>query len=665
MDVTQLKTQRKALRTSFTIFAKSIEDELMKEAPNVNQLSISKAQIEDKFTRLEKCQTEITNLILKDTDAERAYEEDFLSAEKYRDRFSELCAQIQRLSMKETEIKEFSEKRKFKLPKIELKKFTGDAKEYLSFWSQFRKIHEDTSIPNEDKMQYLLQAVVPKTKAARVVESFPVSNCLWIAENYPKAIAQLKERFGRDDLLVQIYVRDLLSMVMKNAASGRTKTDLPALYDELEAKIRALESLGRTQEKYGDFLSPLVESCLPEEILVAWERSRNMKDVSQIEDRSLEKLMNFLKQEVKGEEMVELARTGFSSPANQKKKEAANKLDNYPTAATLVSTNIRNNTGKRNLLCIFCNKKYPSKNCLEARNMSIDEKKKCILKNRACFCCFSVTHFSKFCKVKNSCLYCAKPLHYLMCDHPKDSIKKKSDIIETNSLSNSCSKNNVFLMTLIVKVCAEKDKVIQVRTLLDSVSQYSYISKHSIEKLGIKSNNKIKMQHMLFGGRETQSQIHDVYELLLSSMDESYSLRVQVFSGDKICGTVPKVSNPTVINELSKKGIILSDFANEDCEIGLLLGEDVAGMLFMEGSVKLDSGLFLLKTRLGFVLTGKQEISDKCNERCDTVLNVISLFVKDSSINELWSLENIGIFDPIQRLNENNEHLKVRNLKTV
>ncbi|GBL86692.1 hypothetical protein AVEN_194919-1 [Araneus ventricosus] len=116
--------------------------------------------------------------------------------------------------MKETETKEFSEKRKFKLPKIELKKFTGDAKEYLSFWSQFRKIHEDTSIPNEDKMQYLLQAVVL---------SFPAT-----AENYPKAIAQLKERFGRDDLLVQIYVRNLLSMVMKNATSGSTETDLPA-----------------------------------------------------------------------------------------------------------------------------------------------------------------------------------------------------------------------------------------------------------------------------------------------------------------------------------------------------------------------------------------------------------------------------------------------------
>ncbi|GBO20772.1 hypothetical protein AVEN_163322-1 [Araneus ventricosus] len=84
-------------------------------------------------------------------------------------------------------------------------------------------------------------------------------------------------------------------MVMKNAATRRSKTDLPALYDELEAKIRALESLGRTQEKYGDFLNPLVESCLPEEMLVAWERSRNHSLTETKESRTLEQLMNFLR----------------------------------------------------------------------------------------------------------------------------------------------------------------------------------------------------------------------------------------------------------------------------------------------------------------------------------------------------------------------------------
>ncbi|GFS51149.1 uncharacterized protein NPIL_467201 [Nephila pilipes] len=178
----------------------------------------------------------------------------FLSAESYGDKYSELCSQIEKISLKESAAREISEKRNFKLPKIELKKLNGDARDYLTFGGQFRKIHEDSSIANEDKFYYLLLAVVPKSKSARVFDSF-----LATADNYPKAVAQLQERFGQEDLLVQIHVRDLLSMVMKNADTGRSKTDLPALYDELEAKIRALESLGRTQEKFGDFLSPLVE----------------------------------------------------------------------------------------------------------------------------------------------------------------------------------------------------------------------------------------------------------------------------------------------------------------------------------------------------------------------------------------------------------------------
>ncbi|GFT62586.1 integrase catalytic domain-containing protein [Trichonephila clavipes] len=132
-------------------------------------------------------------------------------------------------------------------------------------------------------------------------------------------------------------------MVMRNAATGRSKTDLPALYDELEAKIRALESLGRTQDNYGEFLSPLVESCLPEDILLAFERSTNFKEDAPGESRSLKLLMNFLKQEVKNDEMVELAWNNFSASVNQKKKEV-NKPDKFPSAATLVSTHDRNGT---------------------------------------------------------------------------------------------------------------------------------------------------------------------------------------------------------------------------------------------------------------------------------------------------------------------------------
>ncbi|GFW98313.1 uncharacterized protein TNCV_1091911 [Trichonephila clavipes] len=311
MEVNALKAARKGLRTAFSLSLKKIETELMKENIDMNQLSILKTQFIDKFQRLDTCQSQISEQLLDTEDVVQEYLDDMEDAENYRDRYIEMCTRVD-LKIRETVVPTETEKRSFKLPKIELKKFSGEAKDFLAFWSQFQKIHNDKGIAEEDKMQYLLQSVEPKSKAERLVLSFPAT-----AENYPKAIDQLKERFGREDLLVQIYVRELLNLVMKNAVSGKTKTDLSALYDELEGKLRSLESLGRTQEKYGDFLTPLVESCLPEEILMAWERKRNTETDAK-GSRTLKHLMTFLRLEVQGEEMVQLAKSGFGTPIRKR-----------------------------------------------------------------------------------------------------------------------------------------------------------------------------------------------------------------------------------------------------------------------------------------------------------------------------------------------------------
>ncbi|GFV20598.1 uncharacterized protein TNCV_776441 [Trichonephila clavipes] len=77
-------------------------------------------------------------------------------------------------------------------------------------------------------------------------------------------------RFGQEDVLIQVYVRELLKLVLQNAEVN--KVNLSSLYDKIEAQLRALESLGVTKEKYAAMLFPLVESCLPVEILRAWER---------------------------------------------------------------------------------------------------------------------------------------------------------------------------------------------------------------------------------------------------------------------------------------------------------------------------------------------------------------------------------------------------------
>ncbi|GFS60801.1 DUF1758 domain-containing protein [Trichonephila clavipes] len=117
------------------------------------ELFVLRSQIADKFQRFDNCQLLLSEELLKEENGEQLFSEDFEEAEMYRDRYLENCFKIENRLQENTGPSE-AEKKKFKLPKIELKKFNGDPKEFLAFWSQFKKIHDDSSIVDEDKMQY-------------------------------------------------------------------------------------------------------------------------------------------------------------------------------------------------------------------------------------------------------------------------------------------------------------------------------------------------------------------------------------------------------------------------------------------------------------------------------------------------------------------------------
>ncbi|GBN72037.1 hypothetical protein AVEN_225665-1 [Araneus ventricosus] len=244
-----LKTKRKSLRTSFTATANKLKECLAKkeDAKDGDKLRALNSQLEDKFLRLDEIQNKISSLLLENTDTAAEYETDFQTAEDYRDNFLELKSKLETLLNKDSgsflESSSELDVVKLNLPKFELKMFSGDPKEFLTFWSIFSKIHDSEELTAIDKFQYLYHSMVPDSRAARLISSFPITT-----ENYPKAVEQLKLRFGREDLLVQIYVRDLLSLVLKNATTGKNAPDLATLYDMLETKLRALESLGRTKE---------------------------------------------------------------------------------------------------------------------------------------------------------------------------------------------------------------------------------------------------------------------------------------------------------------------------------------------------------------------------------------------------------------------------------
>lgn len=89
------------------------------------------------------------------------------------------------------------------------------------------------------------------------------------------------------------------------------------LYDQLNAQLRALETLNVTKDKYAAFLLPMIESALPQETLGAWERTRKAGEEVSVE---LNSLFDFLRREVESEQRLQIARKTFSDIENSTKE---------------------------------------------------------------------------------------------------------------------------------------------------------------------------------------------------------------------------------------------------------------------------------------------------------------------------------------------------------
>ncbi|XP_035205732.1 uncharacterized protein LOC118180771 [Stegodyphus dumicola] len=548
-------------------------------------------------------------------------------------------------------------------PKLKLPIFDGNIKSWLGFWGQFKKIDNDPNLDDHDKFAYLLQSMEKGSSAEELIKSFPPGG-----ESYSKALEQLQSRFGKEDLLIEVYVRDLLSLVLLK--NSQQKFSLRKLYDNLESKLRALEVLGVARDKYAAMLYPLVESSLPDDTLRAWQRfrviNRSQRESESSEQKEknasthrmdLDGLLSFLLDEIEGEERVSIATQCFTKyqtpkPGNAKHFGFKNRgeFSKTPSASTLIATSEQNSTG-----CIFCAGNHASGDCVKARKMTSEERQKAVLNSRSCFLCLDRKHVIAKCKKRTSCVICGKKHHILLCRNIQ--AESKSPVpVSTNkdentdavperdeTLANLARTTNVFLQTLTVTLKG-RDRKRQARAIIDSASQRSYILKSTADEMKFESTSKERLSHSLFGGSCTDVINHDVFTVFLSKTDGTYHCNFKALSQDIICGSIPPVANGEWIQELKENNISVCDDSNGPIEI--LIGADIAGKLMTGGFKLLTSGLAAIETKLGWTLFGKngmREISD------NSALLVTSMLNKEILISDLWSLDSLGILDPSEK----------------
>ena len=292
----------------------------------------------------------------------------------------------------------------------------------------------ETASTASPEMDYLLTYL--EGDALSVVQNIPMTDA-----NYFTCVDLLKDRFGREDFIIDAYMDALNNMPSVVAADV---SSLRRFYDSLESYIRALETLGVPSDGYGRFLTPMLMKKIPEEIRRVILR--------QASEPTLEQLKKLLKNEVEVQE-----RSARCAPKPSPKGGLPD--DGPPGSATMLLTQ-----GVEKVACIFCRKGHKTENCKVVKSWK--KRSQILRKQGRCFICLTKNHISKNCTQKSPCGICSGEHNVLICrksiegetdigdagkrDHDHNAIEKVDDVSKSSDVPKSEGRKCPYSATLPV-----------------------------------------------------------------------------------------------------------------------------------------------------------------------------------------------------------------------
>lgn len=170
-------------------------------------------------------------------------------------------------------------------------------------------------------------------------------------------------------------------------------------------------------DKCEQVLYLLVESCLPDDVLEAWQRNPYY-------EKTLEGIKKFLNTEVNNTMVRSLAIIHFAQTTTAKmpeKKKVKNTLmpdtADIPTAIGFMASRSGDYMNRRKDMCDFCEKKHKTHHCRTAKlEMTLQERQQVIRQKRLCYTCHRPGHMSSDCKSSIACSICRVKNHEMMCN---------------------------------------------------------------------------------------------------------------------------------------------------------------------------------------------------------------------------------------------------------
>jgi len=155
------KRAGKPLRTAIPKLVNEVEQEIQAKAPDQDVLKDQLEKVEELQNSISQSDNQILDLLSHPDKPEENYLHEHAAVEDYQDKIrvckrkineilrSQHAVDIDRANL-ESGPSTGARSGLYKLPEIELRKFSGEMKDRLNCWSQFKRVHEDDELHPSD-----------------------------------------------------------------------------------------------------------------------------------------------------------------------------------------------------------------------------------------------------------------------------------------------------------------------------------------------------------------------------------------------------------------------------------------------------------------------------------------------------------------------------------
>ncbi|KHJ87513.1 integrase core domain protein [Oesophagostomum dentatum] len=545
------------------------------------------------------------------------------------------------------------------LPRLQVPKFTGKRNQWDSFWTLFKTNIHDQPLATMVKYNYLLNALQGEPREA--MNRFQISE-----DNYIEAINWLQQRYGKDALIVDELYKRLEDCQQPNTSTSSQRN----LLDEIATIIIQLKNKGQDMD-HRWVLNLIFRKFKP---AIQTKLLSKRAKLPSLEEWTWDQFYETVDSILNKEEELERAQTALMKQAPMKSL-------------------LYQETQRRP--CIYCKRKNHQSS--ECRQVPMEERRSFLTNNKLCLNCGKPNHIAQECR-RPGCFKCGRKHHPSICDpqnketgdlkrsgplkeeirrsytleKPKQfhsnykesgamaKVRHKMDAGHASSVKEvvndednaddntdyvghlsdkTLTKPKATILTGIAKIL-NQDGAKEIRVLFDTGSELSFIDSDLHERLNLPVIGKEILKIRTFGTNNSSTGEYPVTEIQLEDQfGKIHTMTLYVSSMIATQCRKPKLS-PDDWEFIKEKGIEIAetDAADTYCP-GILLGCDQLWTLVEGVKHQLPSGMHLISTKFGYVLSGVQRESGPSE-----VPQVMLTTANDlDTWDNYWKMESEGI----------------------